>query len=130
MRAFAFAFNGTYLYFGGKFANIKIDSNFVFKLSVDGVDYRFVPSVSRVVNRSQDPIDIGNGQFRHIYEIFDLEVIQGSLVTESYIVDTSDVNQRFLISIKHCLIQLIAFTIVLIWIHYGMLTKRCIAFYY
>jgi len=81
-----------------KFANIKIDSNFVFKLSVDGVDYRFVPSVSRVVNRSQDPIDIGNGQFRHIYEIFDLEVIQGSLVTESYIVDTSDVNQRFLIS--------------------------------
>ena len=27
-----------------------------------------------------------------------LEVIQGSLVTESYIVDTSDVNQRFLIS--------------------------------
>jgi len=81
-----------------KYTNIKIDRNFVFKLNADGAEYRFVPKINRVVNRSQNPIDMGNGKYRHIYEIFDLELIQGNEVQEMYTVDTSDPNQKFYIS--------------------------------
>ena len=72
-RAFAFAFNGTYLYFGGKFANIKIresepfaggvtafsttDWNHVL-MTFDGVDYTALSSYKLYVNGTLIPIEL------------------------------------------------------------------------
>ena len=72
-RAFAFAFNGTYLYFGGKFANIKIresepfaggvtafsttDWNHVL-MTFDGVDYTALLSYKLYVNGTLIPIEL------------------------------------------------------------------------
>jgi len=72
-RAFAFAFTGTYLYFGGKFANIKIresepfaggvtafsttDWNHVL-MTFDGVDYTALSSYKLYVNGTLIPIEL------------------------------------------------------------------------
>ena len=72
-RAFAFAFNGTYLYFGGKFANIKIreseplaggvtafsttDWNHIL-MTFDGVDYTALSSYKLYVNGALIPIEL------------------------------------------------------------------------
>ena len=76
---------------------LKIDRNFVFKFTDLGIDYRFVPDITRLVDR-QRVEDLGDGQYKHVYEIFDLVVVQGIEVSENYTVDTSDPNQKFLIS--------------------------------
>jgi len=82
------------------FSSIKIDNTFLFSKSNSQTyeEYKFIPKVSRTVRRSFDPELRQNGSYRHVYEIFDLEVIQGTYVEEKFIVDTTDPNQKFLIS--------------------------------
>jgi hypothetical protein len=76
---------------------LKIDKSFIFKLTDMGIDYRFVPHITRLVDR-QRVEDLGDGTYKHVYEIFDLEVVQGDVVVETYLVDTTDPNQKFYIS--------------------------------
>ena len=82
------------------FASIKIDNTFMFSKNNSQTyeEYKFIPKVSRTVNRTFAPLIQRDGTYKHSYEIFDLEVIQGTLVEEKMIVDTTDPNQKFLIS--------------------------------
>jgi hypothetical protein len=82
------------------FGSIKIDNTFMFSKNNSQTyeEYKFIPKVSRTVRRSFNPELRQNGSYRHVYEIFDLEVIQGTFVEEKFIVDTTDPNQKFLIS--------------------------------
>ena len=76
---------------------LKINRDFVFKFSDLGIDYRFVPDITRIVDR-QRVEDLGDGTYKHVYEIFDLVVVQGVEVVENYVVDTTDPNQKFFMS--------------------------------
>ena len=76
---------------------LKINRDFVFKFSDLGSDYRFVPDITRIVDR-QRVEDLGDGTYKHVYEIFDLVVVQGVEVVENYVVDTTDPNQKFFMS--------------------------------
>ena len=76
---------------------LKITRDFVFKFSDLGIDYRFVPDITRIVDR-QRVEDLGDGTYKHVYEIFDLVVVQGVEVVENYVVDTTDPNQKFFMS--------------------------------
>ena len=76
---------------------LKINRDFVFKFSDLGIDYRFVPDITRIVDR-QRVEDLGDGTYKHVYEIFDLVVVQGVEVVENYVVDTADPNQKFFMS--------------------------------
>ena len=82
------------------FGSIKIDNTFMFSKNNSQTyeEYKFIPKVSRSVNRTFAPQAQRNGTYKHTYEIFDLEVIQGTYVEEKMIVDTTDPNQKFLIS--------------------------------
>ena len=82
------------------FGNIKIDNSFMFSKNNSQTyeEYKFIPKVSRSVDRTFAPQLLSNGTYKHTYEIFDLEVIQGVYVEEKMIVDTTDPNQKFLIS--------------------------------
>jgi len=83
-----------------EFGSITIDKNYMFSKSNSQTyeEYKFVPKISRNVTRTYLPVDIGDGSYKHTYEIFDLEVVQGTMVEEKLIVDTTDSNQKFLIS--------------------------------
>jgi hypothetical protein len=83
-----------------EFGTIKIDNSFMFSKSNSQTyeEYKFVPKVSRSVNRVFLPEALNDGSYKHTYEIFDLEVLQGTVVEEKMIVDTTDPNQKFLIS--------------------------------
>ena len=82
------------------FNSIKIDKTFMFSKNNSQTyeEYKFIPKVSRTVPRTFSPQLLANGTYKHTYEIFDLEVIQGIYVEEKIIVDTTDPNQKFLIS--------------------------------
>ena len=80
-----------------EFGSITIDKNYMFSKSNSQTyeEYKFVPKISRNVTRTYLPVDIGDGSYKHTYEIFDLEVVQGTMVEEKLIVDTTDSNQKF-----------------------------------
>ena len=82
------------------FGSIKIDNTFVFSKNNSQTyeEYKFIPKVSRIVPRNFAPQIQRDGTYRHTYEIFDLELLQGSFVEEKIVVDTTDPNQKFLMS--------------------------------
>ena len=83
-----------------KYNDITIDRNYVFskRNSQTNDEYKFTPTITRVVNRAYPPVAQANNKWKHVYEIFDLELIQGIAVTENYYVDLADPNQKFILS--------------------------------
>ena len=81
-----------------KYNDIIIDKNYVFskRNSQTNDEYKFTPSITRIVPRSYAPVAVANNKWKHTYEIFDLEIIQGIPVTDY--VDTTDPNQKFILS--------------------------------
>lgn len=83
-----------------KYNDIIIDRNYVFskRNSQTNDEYKFTPTETRIVNRSYSPVAVANNKWKHVYEIFDLALIQGIPVTENYYVDMTDPNQKFILS--------------------------------
>jgi len=67
-------------------ASITMDKGTVFTSSISGTSYQFVTNASHTIN----PID-------GVYQFSGIPIYEGTLVTFKYTVDSSDVDQRFLI---------------------------------
>lgn len=88
--------------------SIKIEpENYTFSSTIDNKTYSFIPSKTRsatlsetkiVPNPSSDPTADTTYLKVPIYTINDLELIQGVFVSEIFTVDTTNPNQRFVLS--------------------------------
>ena len=67
-------------------ASITMNKGTVFTSSISGTSYQFVTNASHTIN----PID-------GVYQFSGIPIYEGTLVTFKYTVDSSDVDQRFLI---------------------------------
>jgi len=68
-------------------SSITMDKGTVFTSSIGGTSYQFLTNASHTVN----PID-------GVYKFSGISVFEGTLVTFKYTVDSTDVDQRFIIS--------------------------------
>ena len=76
---------------------VKVTRDIEFSASVDGVTYTFVPKVNRIAVRSSEPTLNSSNVYETLYTITDLVVVQGEQVTETFIVDSTDPNQKFIL---------------------------------
>jgi hypothetical protein len=76
---------------------VKVTRDIEFSASVDGVTYTFIPKVNRIAVRSSEPTLNSSNVYETLYTITDLVVVQGEQVTETFIVDSTDPNQKFIL---------------------------------
>lgn len=79
-------------------STVLVNSEFKFSATLDGVSYNFSPEVPRSApilssNVSDDGVTVTTRYF-----LSDLVLIQGDPVTEFFVVDTTNPNQRFILS--------------------------------
>jgi len=79
---------------------VRINRGVVFSAQLDGAEYLFVPKSTRLVEKTT-AIQNSDGTWSNVYRIDDLVIIQGTEVEEEYVVDTSNPEQRFILSNKN-----------------------------
>ncbi len=78
--------------------SILVNEEFKFSASLDGVSYNFIPEVSRTAYKISSKLDSDGVTTTSQYLISDLCLVQGDLVTEFFVVDVDNPNQRFILS--------------------------------
>ena len=78
--------------------SILVNEEFKFSASLDGVSYNFIPEVSRTAHKISSKLDSDGVTTTSQYLISDLSLVQGDLVTEFFVVDADNPNQRFILS--------------------------------
>ena len=79
-------------------ASILVNNEFKFSASLDGTSYNFSPETARSVPKSSSTLDSDGVTVTTKYVLNDLVLVQGDPVTEFFVVDTTNPNQRFILS--------------------------------
>tara|TARA_E500000178_G_scaffold333840_1_gene369197 strand:+ start:963 stop:2831 length:1869 start_codon:yes stop_codon:yes gene_type:complete len=79
-------------------SSILVNSEFKFSASLDGNSYNFSPETARSVPKSSSTLSSDGSTVTTKYVLNDLVLIQGDPVAEFFVVDTTNPNQRFILS--------------------------------
>jgi hypothetical protein len=79
-------------------AAVLINSEFKFSASLDGVSYNFFPEVPRSAAKISSTVATDGATVTTRYFLRDLVLVQGDPVVEYFVVNTTNPNQRFVLS--------------------------------
>ena len=79
-------------------STVLVNNEFKFSATLDGVSYNFSPEIPRSVPILSSNVDDDGVTVTTRYFLGDLVLVQGDPVTEFFVVDTTNPNQRFILS--------------------------------
>jgi hypothetical protein len=79
-------------------STVLVNSEFKFTATLDGVSYNFSPEIPRSAPILSSNVDDDGVTVTTRYFLGDLVLVQGDPVTEFFVVDTTNPNQRFILS--------------------------------
>ena len=79
-------------------STVLVNSEFKFSATLDGVSYNFSPEIPRSAPILSSNVDDDGVTVTTRYFLGDLVLVQGDPVTEFFVVDTTNPNQRFILS--------------------------------
>ena len=79
------------------FETFTLNQDFEFKAKKDGITYKFRPKETKLLSKTTTSSNT-NGTFTNVFIAQNVTLIQGSFATENYIVNTSDPNQRYILT--------------------------------
>ena len=79
-------------------STVLVNNEFKFSATLDGVSYNFSPEIPRSAPILSSNVDDDGVTVTTRYFLGDLVLVQGDPVTEFFVVDTTNPNQRFILS--------------------------------
>ena len=79
------------------YETFMLNKDFEFTATKDGISYKFRPKNNVIVPKVSS-LARSDGTFTNVFSVKDVVLIQGTYVTENYIVNTNDPNQRYLLT--------------------------------
>ena len=77
--------------------SFTVTKDFIFSTKKNGVEYKFTPKQTTIVPKVGSSQN-SDGSYTNLFSVSGIGLIQGSYVTENYIVNTDDPNDRFLLT--------------------------------
>lgn len=77
--------------------SFTVTKDFIFSTKKNGVEYKFTPKQTTIVPKVGS-LQNSDGSYTNLFSVSGIGLIQGSYVTENYIVNTDDPNDRFLLT--------------------------------